>query len=42
MTGLPSPNVAVNAVGILATPRSTLNPAFSRSSAISLDDFVSR
>ena len=26
----PLPNVAVNAVGILATPRSTVNPAFSR------------
>ena len=33
MTGLPEPKVAVNAVGIFATPRSTLKPAFSRVSA---------
>src|SRR5262245_58479452 len=41
ITGLPSPNVAVNAVGILATPRSTLKPAFSSASASRADDCFS-
>jgi hypothetical protein len=41
MTGLPDPIVARNAVGMPATPVSTLNPPSRRASARMADDFVS-
>ena len=41
MTGLPDPYVAMNAVGMLATPDSTVNPFAFSACCNSADDFVS-